>query len=451
MRKYLVNATFWAFAGQTLGTFFSFANMAVLSRLISPEQMGNYLLVLSVVMVSSLFGMFGLPETMMRNTANLIGKNEPAKAKATIQATITLVLIFSTTTAVVFFVSPLIDSIESAFKLHVIGIGGLLIALWLVLHCVHTTEIYIFRGLQDIFRASIFGQSMRGALMLLTLTVLGANSAVNSAVDAILANCIALVIAIVVTGVYVRRKIKALHQRADRWPMRKLLMQATPFFVDSVVYQAFIRVGLWLLGYYVTKSEVALYGAAVQMVTLIMFPMQAVNSLLPPIIANQYSKDGDNRSLQKLVRTVTTLVAIPSTILTMIFIFWGGEILALVFGGFYSQGHTILALLSIGYLSNIVLGPVGFLLKMSFHQTDLLKINLVSSLFTILIAAYMAKNHTAEAVAATFAASMILKNIYTLMKAYQKTGITPAILVRSHQYRALLTEASELLGQLRQR
>jgi len=450
LKKYLASASFWASTGQILGTLFSFANMAVLSRIISPEEMGNYLLILSVVVMTSLFGMFGLPETMMRNTAKLIGINNQAQAKATIHATIALVGIFSLVTALIVFISPIADSLERTFNLELIGYVSLLVLAWVVLHCVHTTEIHVFRGLQDIFRASIFGQSMRGGLTLLTLIVLNANSAVNNAADAILANCIALSIVVVIAGMSLRKKAQTLCYSDDKWPTRQLLWQAIPFLVDGVIYQAFLRVGIWLLGYHVTKSDVALYGAAVQMVTLIMFPMQILNSLLPPFIANRYGKEKDNKSLQSIIRTVTTVVSVPSTLVTILFVVWGGKILSLVFGEFYGNGHMILAVLSIGYLSNIVFGPAGFLLKMTFHQTDLLKINLVASLLTILPAAYVAKNHTPESVAIVFAASMVLKNIYTFATAYRKTGILPALLVRPAQHRTLLVELRAFVVQLLQ-
>ena len=188
-------------------------------------------------------------------------------------------------------------------------------------------------------------------------------------------------------------------------------------------YQLFLRAGIFVLGYFVAKDELALYGAALQLVVLIVIPLRIVNSVLPPIMSNMYFNENNHTKLEDTIRSVTTIASLPALFAILAIILFGDKILVLTYGDFYAKGHFLLSLLALGALSDVVLGPAGFLLTMTNNQGILLKIQTISIVLVLILLVIAAKILGLTGVALVAGLSIVIQNTVTLLVTKKATGI----------------------------
>ena len=95
----------------------------------------------------------------------------------------------------------------------------------------------------------------------------------------------------------------------------------------------------------------------------------------------------------------------------------------MTYGEFYTAGHLLLSFLAIGALSNVVLGPVGFLLTMTKNQKVLLKIQTTSLVLLLILSVAAAKVWGTIGVALVVGLLVCIQNIVMLLVARKITGI----------------------------
>jgi O-antigen/teichoic acid export membrane protein len=146
------------------------------------------------------------------------------------------------------------------------------------------------------------------------------------------------------------------------------------------------------------------------MVFLVAVPIVVVNSVVPSTIAEMYA-GRRTEELQRVLRLMAALATVPAVVLVAGFLFGGGPILSLAFGDYYSEGATILILLSIGQLINAWVGASGTVLMMAEHQVVAMTIALASALAMVVAGLIVVGPYGATGVAAANAAGVGLCNI----------------------------------------
>ena len=91
-------------------------------------------------------------------------------------------------------------------------------------------------------------------------------------------------------------------------------------------------------------DEVSLYATARLLTTLVVTPLflasQSVSALIPELHARQQHDE-----LQRVLRTAATLAAIPTVLVSLVFMIMPGPVLGLLFGDFYQSAGPMLAVL----------------------------------------------------------------------------------------------------------
>src|SRR6266568_4915099 len=80
----LVRGSVWVLAGRGFGVVVVLATNALLTRLLSPDQVGAYFVVLSLVMFCALLAQMGAERTAVRLVAESLGTGRPGRARAAI-------------------------------------------------------------------------------------------------------------------------------------------------------------------------------------------------------------------------------------------------------------------------------------------------------------------------------------------------------------------------------
>lgn len=452
LRGRLLSGGTWALAARIGTALITMVVNGLLARLLSPDEMGVYFLTITLVNITSLIGLLGLNEACVRFIAESIGMGQPQRASQVIR----MVLAYGTgasllvAAAIQFGVGRwlAISVLESNLMLDVVG----LVAVWTVLVALQTMTAEIFRGLQDIRLASIFNNLAKNLILLPTLLLAWVYLGSMDLSQALLFTIITFAITDTIGLVMLYNKLRGLRTAAtaplapeDSLRIRAALPVALPFLFNRIMIFIFTQGNLWILGAFRPQDEIALYGAAVYLVTLVALPLSAIGALVPPFIAELYVQKRKEQ-LERILRTITALASLPSIAALLAFVLLGGPILGLVYGEFYRDAAMMLALLSLGKSVNVFTGPCEATLNMTGHQNTMMLTSVFYGIVSIVGAFFVVQHYGALGMAAVASLSEIAQNLTVLFLAKQKTGIWTYA-----RYVALLDARTEALKLLRSR
>ena len=76
---------------------------------------------------------------------------------------------------------------------------------------------------------------------------------------------------------------------------------------------ALLQADLWILGIYLPKDSVAIYGAASRLCVLVGMPMLIINAFVPPMIAELNARRQE-LEMESVLRFTATLASVPALI-----------------------------------------------------------------------------------------------------------------------------------------
>jgi O-antigen/teichoic acid export membrane protein len=437
LKRRLLRGGGWALGGKILVALTGLASSALLARLLTPEALGTYFLATSIVNVGTSLGALGLTGTVVRLVAQGMGLNLFGR----VRRVISVVLGVGTLGALGVGLAYLLfgdDLAKIVFKAPALAAITGLVAGWIMVGTLHGLLGETFRGFHDIRLATILGGQTTGAATgLATVALLTAslfllwltNGTAALATVVLLAICSGAANALVASWL--------LHRKVRRLPpptpdeggkpdpkkvRREVLSISLPLLVVTLVMMLRTSGATWTLGAFLPQSELALFGAANRLVSMVTMPMVIVTAVAPPLIAEMYFQ-GKREDLEHALRGMATLTGIPALLASMGCIFFAGPILDLVYGNYYREGAIVLALLSIGLLASVCAGSCGIVLSYTGHQKTQMVITIATSAATLIAMLATVKPYGIVGVAIAKAAGQILQNGIVLLVVKQKTGM----------------------------
>jgi O-antigen/teichoic acid export membrane protein len=204
--------------------------------------------------------------------------------------------------------------------------------------------------------------------------------------------------------------------------LREVLSISLPLLIVTLVMMVRTSGGTWVLGAWLPQSELALYGAANRLVSMVSMSMVIVTAVAPPLIAEMYFQ-GRRETLERALRGMATLTGIPALLASMACIFFAGPILGLVYTDYYTKAAAVLALLSIGPLVSVLAGCCGIVLSYTGHQKTQMMITIATSAATLIAMIATVKPYGIVGVAIASTAGQVLQNVIVLLVVRQKTGM----------------------------
>lgn len=434
LRHRLLSGSAWAFGGKVGAAAIGIITNGLLARMLSLEEFGAYLLAFSIVSVGAVIGALGLPKTMVQFIAENMARDQPGRARKAIYKTLGLgvlgtlgvglayLLIFGDLVGKYLFHSPLLVAVTG------------LTAGWMAISVMQEIMAETFRGLHDIRMATLLGGLATGGksgglimrVMLLACVVLLWSTGVQTDLRTVMLASVGSGAASALLAVLLlQRRVASLDARGAENPIsaKDTLRDAFPTLLISLTSLVLLTSSdLWILGAFRSQDEVAIYGAAARLVALIGMPLLITNLVLPPIIAEMYTR-GKTAELERTLRSYSTLCGLPALLLLIGFVLLGGPILGLVYGSAYQSGTMVLVILSLGKLAAVWSGSCGAVLQFTGHQTSLLRVNLLISPLFIVGALLVVREYGPVGVASMTAAGLVLQNVVMVMVAKRKIGI----------------------------
>jgi O-antigen/teichoic acid export membrane protein len=379
----------------------------LLTRILTPSEVGTFYFALTLMTILAFVLHVGLPNALVKFVATGDHGNG-GRARAAIIACVTYGSLIALPVAIAIGFGGLdFILVRIAPQSSLLGYGWIL-AFWiLTLVCQgYLSESY--RGFHEIGKTQIFGGlAGRGGLALFLLVV-WVTDAQAELVHVLIAAAATLLIADLVGGAMLSRKVARL-SRNGTIGRREIFATSWPLMIGSVFYTLNMQAGTLVLGLFRPEDEVGLFAIAMRLAALANLPMVIVIAVAPPLVAELYAK-GETKALEKMLGLVSFLAVMISLVLTLVFVFAGGDILAWIFGATYREAKWILVILSLGYLGHALMGPGRAALEMTGHQRYAMWATVIAGVAGIVALFSVTAAYGALAVAAVSAGTIFLQH-----------------------------------------
>jgi O-antigen/teichoic acid export membrane protein len=432
-----------------LVTVTQLAALALLARLLSAQDMGVYFLIANLVAVVTVFAQLGLTQSVVRLVAEALATNRLGRARAAISKTLLLGSASAIVVTAMFQLGIGQWLGQTVFQSPLMAALTLWAAIWMLAQTMQRFLDEVFRGLHDLKLAAIFGGMVSGAL---TVVLLGAMHLIRGSAsleEVLMLQAAAFGAGVVLAALVLKRKIRPLRGEGDI-AFREIMVVSWPLFAASMTNIILLRADLWILGMYLPDEEVAVYGAAARIITVVAIPLVMASAILAPMIAELNAK-GERARLERVLRAVATLGGIPALAVILCFIVFGQPLLELIYGEeLYRRGWLVLVMLGLAQLVNVWSGVCIQLLMMTGHQKAVMYITLMTSILAILLALVLVQPYGIEGVAFAFACGIALQNVGMVVHSKRKLGVKSYMLANPLALRGLLVDLRAAAAQRRQ-
>lgn len=415
LRRFLAGGLVWSGVGLALTVVLAFAVNAIATRLLSVDNVAAFLLLISIGQSLGSAAELGLPPLVVRELAEDPDEGGPRYLGHA--------WVLVTAAAAVVSVGALVLARPAASALTsqpaVIELApwvGVLIAI----RALERLAGDSFRGLRDIPRAVVLGNigTQLGAAVLLGVLLLADLRDPDLALGAYAA---AGALTALVAAVGLRHTWSSPPWAGVRPAASPMLRESWPLIGHRAMFLVLQQAPLWVVGALLTAGPTADYGLAQRVVTLIGFPLLMVNQVVPPLI-NRGAVERPRR-LERTLRGTATLAAIPAGAVLLTLVVAGRPIVRLAFGAAFTDAAVPLALLSIGYLANVLAGSCGPVLTQTGHQRALFRITAIVTVATIAGAAAVARPFGTAGVAAVSSLGLVAQNVAMVHAVRRLVGI----------------------------
>jgi O-antigen/teichoic acid export membrane protein len=421
LSRFLLQGAAWAFVAQLFALVGGFASQVFLARLLPPEALGIYFLTQSLVIMIANIGEFGLNQPVARMISTDVGAGRVGAALRVLTSSLyiggisgfVVVMIFvggaGEWLALSIFDSPLMAS----------AVG--LVGVWVAARIVLNVGSGVLQGMHRVGLSALLNSGLPPTalavicgLFLWTGTTVEYERVLLIASGATFLGAILCVVMVWLPFSGVRA--------AGPPRTRTLVTSALPIFAAGMLQVASIQADIWIVGAQLEASDIAFYGAAKRLTVLVGFPLGVLSFVVPPLIADLYSR-GERERLQRLVRAATTAASLPAAAAFVLFMFFGAEILSLVFGEAYAEGATILKILIADKIVFLMMGPGSLLLVMTGHERVVFRITIVTATVSLLAIYVGGLIGGLVGVAVAYAVASSATGLWYFLEAHRQTGI----------------------------
>jgi O-antigen/teichoic acid export membrane protein len=420
LRRHLVTSSLGSAAFDASNRAFALVSSILLARLLGPTDYGLYSYVVAIAVLCEILVGLGLRQLLVREVAANLARGAAGKVAGLLRRARQGV-----------FLSSLVFTLVAAAVLWLFGERfepPLLATFWVALLLPPSIALLRFheaalRGLGHVLLGQFPEQVLRPFLFLVLFllawwlqpTALGSELTMGAQVLSWV-----LCIAVIAVSLY-NRTPSPVKTAAAVYETRDWAGSAVLFMAIGGIQVLMSQVDIVMLGSIEDATAVGIYRPVKGLAPLIEFGQLAVSMAIAPTIARLHA-EGDHPRLQHLLTNaarVAMLIALP---LALICLFLGGWLL-LVFGQQYTVGSTALAILSVGYVTSIALGPVVVILNMSGYARDTITSICIATAVDLALLAILIPLFGLEGAAVATTCGLLTYKLLLAIQAYRKLGL----------------------------
>lgn len=386
---------------------------AMLARLLSVEALGAYFLFLQILTFAAWFAKMGMSGSLQKMLGIAAEREDWRTVRAYINIAALMLVLASVLLTLVMY--PSWGWFTTSF-LNVPALTGFvaLILLAVPLRAIEDLGSALFCGVHEprigVFLMDVPRQSLLMLAFTLLLLLAGKTSMEVALLCYFTASAVSVLLTLFLVARWLHRRPVAVGYAPAKVGSADFLALSLPMLMQSGAGLLMGSSDIWILGIFTSPHDVAVYGAVVRLATLMVFALSIVNLVIPPMLAVLHDK-GDRDGLEQLLRTTagwSVYVVIP---VLLVFLLWGGDILALVFGEPFRAGAFILAVLAVAHSVNALSGSPGMLLQMTGHHYLLMRLTMSWAAFSVLANIAVVRLWGMEGVAVATGLSIVGMNL----------------------------------------
>jgi len=411
LRGRLIRGGLGSLALKLASTALGFLLAILLARALGPEGYGVYAFVFAIVSLLAIPTQLGLPQLVVRETAKAQAAEQWGLMRGLWRWSTLAVWLFSSGVLVLAFAGLWLFGERLDDLTGTTLIAGLLLVPLIALGNLRGAAL---RGLRQVVAGqlpeTVFRPGLLIALCLIVLLALPAQTLTAATAMGLHALAAAIAFGLGAWLLWRARPREVASRPAPVYAASAWTASAWPLALTSGLQAINAQIGILLLGLFAASEAVGIYKVAVAVATLIAFGLQAVNLVVMPYFARLYAQ-GDLARLQQLVTQSARAILALAVPVTLVFVLFGEQFLALAFGPEYAAGHTVLAILALGQLVNAGMGSVGALLNMTGHERDTLRGVAIAAVANLVLGLALIPLYGLEGAAIATAATLIIWNL----------------------------------------
>jgi len=428
-------------AGKAMLAILNMLVNATFARVLSKDDLGLFFLSFSLVNFFSIVCLLGMQQVLLRQVGGSAARKYLG-AREIIIRTLAVVLSWG------FLVSALFAFVIGCFYVpelfnapSMIGLS-FVIGIWIFLNTIRMYSDFLLRSLKRLHISAFFEKNTALALQLAAvflLIALGVQLQLNTIIWIVAASIVATIILFLP---YFVRLYKSLPNEttAENGSIRSIFL---PLFGLTLLTAGAPEFHVWILGATGEHAQIAFYGLAARVGTLVAIPLFAMNSALAPYVAELMAAKRAEKAeeILRFSASVVMLVSVPATLILLI---WGAQLLSLVFGPVYAEANVTLAIILLAQLVNVATGAPGVLMNMSDRQNLVFFIVGISIAFGVAVSLLTVHTMGSVGVAMGMGSGLALQNVVMWLYCWRVMG------VRTHMTARLrVSDLRSMVSQIR--
>jgi O-antigen/teichoic acid export membrane protein len=422
LKFHFIRGTIGSFSLKLISTGLTFLSTILLARLLGTSNFGVYAYAMNWVSLLSIPASLGLNWLLVREVATHQAKSAWELMQGILMWSSQLVLIASISVALVaagigwYLNNNGIETVSLPFFVSLVALPIL---------ALRSQRIAVMQGLHKVVLGQLPEFLIEPILFLGLIGILSWK--LRASLDAswvMGAYILTISVTFIVGALLLSKSLPSeIRHVKPRYNIKQWIHSALPFMLMGGLQTINSRADITMLGAIKGPDAVAVFVAIDKGVTIIVFILGAVGTVLAPTIASVYAM-GNMERLQKIVTKSARLILWISLPITFLFIFFGKRFL-LFFGLDYIQGYNGLIILCIAQLFNAAAGSVGVLLSMTGHEKYIAINTGINAILNITLNAIFIPLWGINGAAIASATTLISSNLFCTFWCVKKLDIYP--------------------------
>jgi len=407
------------------GAGMGFGLQVFLARILGVTIYGDYVYALTWILLLVPIVTLGMNQAAILFIANYLVEKSWGSIRGFQQRSLLLVLMVSSSASVLFIAGVLTLPIKIRHELMLaFVVAGLLLPVLALIEAMGGilrgyNKVVIVEVVQLVLRPVTFALFIGSIYFALSLRSPSAAAVMGLQ---LLAASVVLIFLIIVWWRNVPGPVK---RAMPSFHSRYWLTAGYPFMAISGISLLLSQTDTVMIGMFKGAESAGIYSVATRISALFGFGLAATGAVLTPMIARLY-KEGKLIELQKIVTRASRAVFIFCVFFGCILYFWGEQVVRL-FGVSFKAAYTPMAILAIGQIMNALAGPVGLIMAMTKHQTEVMYTMGISAILNIILNMMLIPRLGLEGAAISTAATTILWNIVLVWSIKIRLNMNPTV------------------------
>jgi len=426
LKKYLVQGTTSSVGIRVTSIGLAFLSSVFWARILGPEDYGIYNYVYAIISILVIPTRLGLPRLLVREVAAYKVNKQWNYVKGILRRSNQFIslsgLVLIVLCSAFLFLKPNFFEDPVLERTFWWSLPLLLIMPHLAIRA------YALRGLKEVVLSLVSERLIKSlVLVIVGVLVLLIGSDWFTPTSFMILVLVSFLLAFIYSIISLHNKLPdEVHRTRPFYRTKEWVRAMWPFLLLGGLTVLNARMDIVLLGILDTNKGVGLYQVAVKMGNMVTLVLASVNVVLGPLFSGLWTKQ--NLVKMQIVLTKSTRAIFILTIPIGLVLIFGGEwILGLLFGEEYADAGMALAILSVGYLFNAVMGSVGELLNMTgFEKYTALALG-ISAVVNVLFNILLIPAYGIEGAAIANLISVVTWNSFLGWFVFTKLNIVPSL------------------------